>query len=205
MIVERIEDAAFGSDEALLPVVIRDATAGTVLTLAWANQEALRRTLESRETWLWSRSRSRLWNKGAESGNRQHVVRVSTDCDRDALLYDVQPAGPACHTGESSCFDDNPADILSLRALRQVLEQRRAERPAESYSTYLFNSGLDKILKKVGEEATEVVVAAKNDDDERLVEEVADLVFHLSVLLVERGIPLESVGAELRRRSGVSK
>jgi phosphoribosyl-ATP pyrophosphohydrolase/phosphoribosyl-AMP cyclohydrolase len=182
----------------LIAAIVRDHNTGATLMLAWMNEEALRRTEETSETWFWSRSRGELWNKGATSGNRQKVVDIKVDCDRDALLIDVIPAGPACHTGEYSCFGDGGSQ---LGALMHVLRQRKEDRPDGSYSTYLFNAGIDKILKKVGEEASEVIIAAKGDDTERVVAEVADLVFHLSVLLVEKQLDWSAVNAELQRRS----
>jgi len=182
----------------LVAAIVRDHATGATLTLAWMNEEALRRTEESGETWFWSRSRGELWNKGATSGNRQRVISIKVDCDRDALLIDVVPAGPACHTGATSCFDDRGS---AMRSLMPLLRQRNLERPDGSYSTYLFNAGTDKILKKVGEEAAEVIIAAKGDAKERVVSEVADLLFHLSVLLVERGLDWSDVDDELRRRS----
>lgn len=201
MIVSSSSDVQFGDDQALLPVIVKDGRSGAVLTLAWANREALERTLHSGETWLWSRSRAALWNKGATSGHRQRVLQVSTDCDGDALLYEVERSGPACHTGSESCFSDHGHDGIGLRSLRAVLEQRRDARPEGSYSTYLFDQGLDKILKKVGEEATEVIIAAKGDDHQRIVEEVADLMYHVSVMLVERSISIDALDDELRRRA----
>lgn len=182
----------------LIPAIVRDARSGAVLTLAYMNEEALQRTLDSGETWFWSRSRNELWHKGATSGNTQRVVHIAPDCDRDALVVSVVPSGPACHTGTPSCFAEVP--LPALDALLQVLRDRRATRPAGSYSAYLFNEGRDKILKKIGEEATEVVIAAKGDNRERLVSELADLVFHLSVLLVDEGIGWEEVEEELGRR-----
>jgi phosphoribosyl-ATP pyrophosphohydrolase/phosphoribosyl-AMP cyclohydrolase len=184
----------------LIPAIVRDANNGAILTLAWMNDEALKRTLESGETWFWSRSRQELWHKGATSGNTQRVVHIAADCDRDALVVTVEPQGPACHTGSPSCFADVPA--APLDALTAVLRDRYAVRPEGSYSAYLFNEGRDKILKKVGEEATEVVIAAKGDDRDRLVSEVSDLLFHLSVLLVDEGLGWEPVMEELRKRSG---
>ncbi|HVS32648.1 MAG TPA: bifunctional phosphoribosyl-AMP cyclohydrolase/phosphoribosyl-ATP diphosphatase HisIE [Thermoanaerobaculia bacterium] len=191
----------------LVPAIVRDARSGAILTLAYMNAESLQRTIESGETWFWSRSRNRLWKKGDTSGNTQRVVDIATDCDRDALVVTVIPAGPACHDGSASCFRNVPEptdrqDCLSstLQGLEQVLAQRRAERPEGSYSAHLFDSGLDTILKKVGEEATEVVIAAKGQSKERVVSEVADLVFHLSVLLVERGSSWNEVAAELEKR-----
>lgn len=185
----------------LLPAIVRDARSGDVLTLAWMNEESLRRTRNSGETWFFSRSRNELWHKGATSGNTQRVVDIATDCDGDAILVSVIPSGPACHTGSQSCFGDAPSRPFDLDPLMTVLRQRRESRPDGSYSTYLFNEGLDKILKKVGEEATEVVIAAKGDSKQRLTSEVADLVFHLSVLLTETGLGWEDVGAELAKRS----
>ena len=200
----------------LVPAVVRDARSGAILTLAWMNEEALARTIESGETWFWSRSRSELWHKGATSGNTQKVVHIATDCDADALVVSVEPAGPACHTGATSCFDVIPsgseesgrAEARDARddmfaPLMATLRDRYEKRPAGSYSTYLFDSGRDKILKKIGEEATEVVIAAKGESNERLVSEVADLVFHLSALLVDAGLDWADVGRELAgRRSG---
>lgn len=187
--------------DGLIAAIVRDYATGATLTLAWMNEEALRKTQESGETWFWSRSRSELWHKGATSGNTQRVVSIKADCDRDALLIDVEPRGPACHTGEYSCFGDQSNDRLDLRGLMDVLRQRRAERPEKSYSAYLFNSGIDKILKKIGEEASEVIIAAKGTDRERVVSEVADLVYHVAVLMVDQSIDWSDVGAELQRRS----
>lgn len=186
--------------DGLLPAIVRDAKSGAVLTLAYMNAEALRKTIDSGETWFWSRSREELWHKGATSGNTQRVVHIARDCDGDAIVVTVEPCGPACHPGAFSCFDDVPGPALDLARLLDVLRSRRAERPEGSYSTYLFNEGRDKILKKIGEEATEVVIAAKGASRERLVSEMADLVFHLSVLLVDEGIDWSDVGAELARR-----
>ncbi len=172
--------------------------------VAWMNEASYLKTLETAETWFWSRSRSELWNKGATSGNRQQVKAISVDCDRDTLLIAVDPSGPSCHTGAESCFGETTQSVEGLRSLETLhalLKDRRAQMPEGSYSTYLFNAGRDKILKKVGEEATEVVIAAKGTDPERLVSEVADLLYHLSVLLVDADISLESVDEELRKRS----
>jgi phosphoribosyl-ATP pyrophosphohydrolase/phosphoribosyl-AMP cyclohydrolase len=186
--------------DGLIPAIVRDHASGAILTLAYMNGEALRRTLESGQTWFWSRSRNELWNKGATSGNRQRVVAIAADCDRDALVVDVVPAGPACHTGAFSCFGDDKGARLNLTPLIDVLKSRLAERPEGSYSTYLFEKGLDKILKKIGEEATEVVIAAKGEGRERIVSETADLLFHLSALLVHQGISWSDVHDELERR-----
>jgi len=186
--------------DGLIPAIVRDAKSGAVLTLAYMNEESLRRTMESGETWFWSRSRQELWHKGATSGHTQRVVHIAPDCDGDALVVTVEPTGPACHTGADSCFADVPPPPLDLDGLMRVLRSRFAERPEGSYSAYLFNEGRDKILKKIGEEATEVVIAAKGQGRERLTSEIADLVFHLSVLMVEEGMGWEDVGAELRSR-----
>lgn len=211
----RLEDIKFDAS-GLVPVVVQDAGTREVLTLAYMNEDSLRRTLATRETWFWSRSRARLWHKGETSGNRQRVVRVRVDCDRDSLVVLVEPAGPACHTGEFSCFHsglEGAADEVTvgpeasllggaLRELSAAVASRRRERPAGSYTTYLFDQGLDKILKKLGEEATETVIAAKNDDAGALVSETADLLYHLLVLLAERGVAPDDVGRELMRRKG---
>jgi phosphoribosyl-AMP cyclohydrolase / phosphoribosyl-ATP pyrophosphohydrolase len=185
--------------DGLIPAVIRDAVSGDVLTVAYMNEESLRLTRESGETWLWSRSRNELWRKGATSGNTQQVVHIAEDCDGDALVVSVKPAGPACHTGAQSCFEGIPPRTLDR--LMAVLRSRFEERPEGSYASYLFNSGRDKILKKVGEEATEVVIAAKGDDNQRVVSEVADLMFHLSALLTDAGIYWREVEAELDQRA----
>ena len=211
----RVEDIKFDGS-GLVPVVVQDAGTREVLTLAYMNEDSLRRTLATRETWFWSRSRARLWHKGETSGNRQRVVRVRVDCDRDSLVVLVEPAGPACHTGEFSCFHaglEGAADEVTagreasllgsaLRELSAAVESRRRERPAGSYTTYLFDQGLDKILKKLGEEAAETIIAAKNDDAGALASETADLLYHLVVLLVERGVAPDDVGRELLRRRG---
>jgi len=197
----------------LAPVVIADATTGAVLTLAYANREALAKTLATRSTWLWSRSRNELWNKGATSGNTQRVVSVSVDCDADALLYRVIPDGPACHTGAASCFTATiPLDgaevapegagfATAVSALARTIQSRKAHPVEGSYTAKLFAGGVDRIGKKIGEEATEVVIAAKNADRGELVWETADLLYHALVLLAERGVSLDDVGAELSRRA----
>jgi phosphoribosyl-AMP cyclohydrolase / phosphoribosyl-ATP pyrophosphohydrolase len=196
---EILENARFGTD-GLIPAVVQDARTREVLTVAYMNREALQLTLERRETYLWSRSRQQLWHKGETSGNSQKVMKVSLDCDNDAVLVEVEPRGPACHTGAYSCFGVEPELEGVLRELYSVIEQRKEKRPDGSYTTYLFNSGLDKILKKVGEEATETIVAAKNSDSQRLVSETGDLFYHLLVLLVERGVTLDEISRELKER-----
>jgi phosphoribosyl-AMP cyclohydrolase / phosphoribosyl-ATP pyrophosphohydrolase len=196
---EILENARFGTD-GLIPAVVQDARTREVLTVAYMNREALQLTLERRETYLWSRSRQQLWHKGETSGNSQKVMKVSLDCDNDAVLVEVEPRGPACHTGAYLCFGVEPELEGVLRELYSVIEQRKEKRPDGSYTTYLFNSGLDKILKKVGEEATETIVAAKNSDSQRLVSETGDLFYHLLVLLVERGVTLDEISRELKER-----
>lgn len=183
----------------LTPTVVRDARTGAILTLAYMNEESLAKTRETGETWFWSRSRNELWHKGATSGNTQRVVHIAEDCDRDALVVTVEPSGPACHNGTTSCFPDVPP--LMLQRLETVLRDRRATRPEGSYSTYLFDEGRDKILKKVGEEATEVVIAAKGDSRDRLVSELADLVYHLTVLMADAEVSWGDVEEELAKRN----
>jgi phosphoribosyl-ATP pyrophosphohydrolase/phosphoribosyl-AMP cyclohydrolase len=205
-------------ERGLLPVVIQDAASGAVLTLAYANREALARTLREKATWLYSRSRSELWRKGATSGNTQTVVGVSYDCDADALLYRVVPHGPACHTGAASCFANEllaspPAPAAgpggesaapfarAVAHLREVIASRREAAPEGSYTAQLLGGGVDRIAKKIGEEATEVVIAAKNGSATEIAWEAADLVYHLLVLLEERGVSPDAVGLELLRRA----
>jgi phosphoribosyl-ATP pyrophosphohydrolase/phosphoribosyl-AMP cyclohydrolase len=187
----------------LVPAVVQDARTREVLTLAYMNEESLARTLETGQTWFWSRSRNELWHKGATSGNTQDVVSVTADCDNDAIIVLVNPAGPACHTGARSCFKvehSGATDTGLLHELYAVIKSREQERPEGSYTTYLFDKGLDKILKKVGEESAETIIAAKNEDREQLVAEVADLLYHLLVMLVARGVDLNDVRAELAQR-----
>ena len=193
-------------ERGLIPAIVQDAATREVLTLAYMNRESLARTLETKQTWFWSRSRNELWHKGETSGNTQEVVSLALDCDADALIVLVNPAGPACHTGAVSCFDTGtrqPALGPLLDQLYELIESRERERPAGSYTTYLFEEGLDKILKKVGEESAETIIAAKNEDDARVAAETADLVYHLLVLLVARGVSLADIAEELgRRRKG---
>lgn len=195
----------------LIPVVAQERASGEVLMLAYADREALRSTLDSGLAHYYSRSRGSLWKKGETSGHVQHVEEVRLDCDGDAILYLVRQEGPACHTLERSCFfraanagelvpAGNGGDMLSR--LEQIVRDRDETRPEGSYTTYLLEKGLDKILKKIGEEATEVVVAAKNEDNEELRNESADLLFHLVVLLRARGLPLAAVWKELDTRFG---
>src|SRR5690349_11757390 len=188
-------------ERGLIPAIVQDAATREVLTLAYMNRESLARTLETKQTWFWSRSRNELWHKGATSGNTQEVVSLALDCDQDAIIVLVKPAGPACHTGAVSCFDTGAQSLgLILDQLYELIASRELERPSGSYTTYLFEAGLDKILKKVGEESAETIIAAKNDDDARLTAEAADLVYHLLVLLVARGVSLADIAQELASR-----
>ena len=186
-------------ERGLIPAIVQDADTREVLTLAYMNRESLKRTIESGETWFWSRSRNELWHKGETSGNTQQVVGLVPDCDGDAIVVLVKPAGPACHTGARSCFDlKQDADLGALLSqLYKLIESRERERPDGSYTTYLFDHGLDKILKKVGEESAETIIAAKNEDAQPLVSEVSDLIYHLLVLLVARGVSLDQIREEL--------
>lgn len=197
--VRSVGEIDFTKGDGLVAAVVRDAGTGAALMLAWMNEESLARTLESGETWFWSRSRRELWHKGATSGARQRVVAIVTDCDRDALLIDVEPVGPACHTGERSCFGDEGSGALTQ--LMSTLRRRNEERPPGSYSTSLFERGRPAILKKVGEEAAEVIVAAAAEGRDRLVSETADLMYHLSVLLVSERLDWSDVFQELEQRS----
>lgn len=184
----------------LTPAVVRDANTGAVLMLAYMNDESLQKTIETGETWFWSRSRNELWHKGATSGNTQRVVHIAHDCDDDALLVTVVPSGPACHNGTTSCFPDAPP--LPLQKLIATLRDRYENRPSGSYTAKLFDQGRGKIAQKVGEEATEVIVAALNGEGrERVMSEAADLVFHLATLLVHEGIDWSEVEMELQRRA----
>ncbi len=203
-----IEEINFDK-QGLVPAIVQDAKTRRVLTLAYMNKESLRRTLEAGETWFWSRSRQQLWHKGETSGHTQCVEEISLDCDADALLVSVTPKGPACHTGAESCFFNTVFEANAqsgtdlgetLTRLYELIAKRQRERPEGSYTTYLFDQGIDKILKKVGEEATETIVAAKNDDREALVSEASDLLYHLVVLLVERGVSLKQISDELVKR-----
>jgi phosphoribosyl-ATP pyrophosphohydrolase/phosphoribosyl-AMP cyclohydrolase len=202
-------------ENGLIPAIVQDAVSKAVLTLAYMNKESLQKSLETKETWFWSRSRQELWHKGATSGNTQRIVSMRYDCDGDALVVQVVPNGPACHTGAYSCFagelldkttepeqaDTREQDRFAiLGELEELIASREAERPEGSYTTYLFEKGVDKILKKVGEEAAEVIIAAKNRSQEELRYEASDLIFHLLVLLREQKLPLDQVLTELQRR-----
>ena len=190
----------------LIPAIVQDADSGRVLTLAYMNRESLEISLEKGLTCFWSRSRQELWLKGATSGNYQHIQSVTADCDRDALLVKVRKDGPACHLGTDSCFEtpvfqtENGQSPFDLNSLYALLLSRKAEMPEGSYTTYLFQKGLDKILKKVGEECTEVIIAAKGGERAETIYETADLAYHVLVLLAELGIRPEEIRAELASR-----
>ncbi|MCI0182739.1 bifunctional phosphoribosyl-AMP cyclohydrolase/phosphoribosyl-ATP diphosphatase HisIE [Sulfoacidibacillus ferrooxidans] len=214
----QIDDSILRFDEhGLIPAIIQDVQTGQVLMLAYMNRESLKISLSTGETCFYSRSRKKLWHKGAKSGNTQSIRSAFYDCDEDTLLFQVVPAGPACHTGEVSCFigkedlereqtpwlttgdrGQRPTDILQL--LEQRVAQRAKTMPEGSYTTYLFTKGIDKILKKVGEETAEVIIGAKNRDASEVQYEVADLIYHLLVMLREQEISLDAILHELQRR-----
>lgn len=218
-----IEELKF-DENGLITAVVQDAATREVLTVAYMNEESLGKSLETRETWFYSRSRQELWHKGATSGNTQKIVEMKYDCDGDALVVLVEPAGPACHTGAVSCFSRNLlvhssdsyssenqmarsidqlaslSDFSVMLELEKTIRQRELDMPEGAYTTYLFEKGVDKILKKVGEEAAEVIIAAKNRDPEELKWEAADLLYHLMVLLQEQKLPLKEVLAVLNKR-----
>lgn len=221
-------------DRGLITAIVQDHHTNEVLMAAYMNAESLARTLQTGETWFWSRSRQELWHKGATSGNIQKVVDIRLDCDGDALLVRVDPAGPACHTGERTCFfqtaegtekkSENSREPkleqtavslvnvaamdlgIMLQGLYNLIQERQDQRPEGSYTTYLFNSGLDKILKKVGEESAETIIAAKNTDLEegrqQLSAEISDLLYHLLVLMVDREVSLQDILNVLKERTG---
>ena len=192
-------------ERGLIPAIVQDAQSGKVLTLAYMSRESLEISIEKGLTCFWSRSRQELWLKGETSGNYQHIVSITADCDRDALLVLVEKDGPACHLGAESCFADpvwesEERSAFSLDGLYALLEDRKAARPEGSYTSYLFDKGLDKILKKVGEECTEVIIAGKAEDRRETVYEIADLCYHVLVLMVQMGISLGEVRGELASR-----
>ena len=192
-------------EKGLIPAIVVDTNTKQVLTLAYMNQESLEISMREGCTCFLSRSRQELWRKGETSGNRQHIVSITADCDQDALVIEVQKDGPACHTGAESCFHnpvfDGPAPAgFTYEGLMQLLQGRKADLPAGSYTTYLFEKGLDKILKKVGEETTEVIIAAKDHDRANTIYEIGDLAYHVMVLMVEAGISLADLRQELASR-----
>ena len=205
----QIENLKFDSN-GLIPAIVQDLYSGKVLMLAYMNKESLEISIREKRTCFWSRSRQEVWCKGETSGNYQNIVSISADCDGDTLLVKVQKEGPACHTGNETCFfaplyeDEEIAD-MPMDSLYELIDGRRTDKKEGSYTTYLFDKGEDKILKKVGEECTEVIIAAKNNDNEELVYELADLAYHSLVLMVEKGISLDEIRAELASRHVVDK
>ena len=204
-----ISELKFDKD-GLIPAVVVDAVSGRVLTLAYMNEESLKISMEKELTCFWSRSRQELWLKGETSGNYQHIVSITADCDKDALVVVVEPDGPACHLGTFSCFE-NPVfesderHEFSYEQLYELIRGRKESPKEGSYTTYLFNKGQDKILKKVGEESTEVIIAAKAEDKKETVYEIADLAYHVMVLMIEAGISLEDIYRELASRHVIDK
>lgn len=224
---EEFSDQLFAKSR-LIPAVVQEAGTNQVLMLAYMNQESLNRTFETGYTWFWSRSRQELWNKGGQSGHLQRVVKISADCDWDTLLVEVEQTGPACHTGSHSCFfrplweeeirsalresgniseggtaAGKPANALmdSMEALYQVALERRKFPQEGSYTCYLFEQGLDKILKKCGEECSEIIIAAKNGENQQTADEICDLLYHLTILMVEQDISLDQIQEILSRRA----
>lgn len=220
-------------EHGLITAIVQDETTDEVLMVAYMNAESLARTMQTGQTWFWSRSRQELWNKGATSGHTQQVTDIRLDCDGDALLVRVNPNGPACHTGERTCFyrganeaaaekqssniqpsiqrAESPLAVVNVAAmdlgillqdLYRLIQERQDQRPEGSYTTYLFDSGLDKILKKVGEESAETIIAAKNEDRKLLSGEISDLLYHLLVLMVQREVSLQDILNELSHRAG---
>ena len=197
-------------EKGLIPAVVVDAVTKKVLTVAYMNRESLEISMNEGTTCFWSRSRKCLWRKGETSGNKQHIVSITADCDRDALTVSVIKDGPACHTGADSCFNEviyeneNEGEF-SLDALMKVIEGRKIEKKEGSYTTYLFEKGIDKILKKVGEECTEVIIAGKANDKAETIYEISDLVYHVMVLMIEMGISLDDIKNELASRHVIDK
>lgn len=210
-------------DRGLIPAIVQDDKTNEILMLAYMNSESLQQTLQTGETYFWSRSRNELWHKGATSGNTQRVTDIRIDCDSDALIVRVNPDGPACHTGEQTCFFRDANDTSQIAApvtgvslvnvesmelgillndLYKLITERKEERPEGSYTTYLFNNGLDKILKKIGEESTETIIAAKNGSKKEMSAEISDLLYHLLVMMVERDVKLTDILVELKHRVG---
>jgi phosphoribosyl-AMP cyclohydrolase / phosphoribosyl-ATP pyrophosphohydrolase len=191
-------------DKGLIPAIVQDFTTGQVLMMAYMNADALKKTSETGLATFYSRSRQRLWTKGETSGNTMKVIDIQKDCDADTLLLRVKPEGPACHTGNTSCFFEKEFILNEqfgfLRQLEDLLRKRKSDMPEGSYTSKMFASGLDKITQKVGEEAVETVIASKNDDDAAFIYEASDLLFHLMLLAVEKGIPFVKFVEELERR-----
>ena len=197
-------------ENGLIPAIVTDAKTKEVLTLAYMNKESLEISIREGKTCFWSRSRKELWRKGETSGNYQHIVSITADCDFDALTVMVEKDGPACHLGEESCFhnpvfESDERHAFSLESLMKLIEGRKTEKKEGSYTTYLFEKGIDKILKKVGEECTEVIIAGKADDKKETIYEIADLTYHVLVLMIQMGISLEDIHDELASRHVIDK
>ncbi len=192
-------------EKGLIPAVVVDADSKKVLTVAYMNRESLEISIKEGKTCFWSRSRQKLWRKGETSGHWQHIVNIKTDCDRDALTVTVKKDGPACHLGTDSCFNDDvyvndELTPFSLDGLMEIIRGRKINRKEGSYTTYLFDKGIDKILKKVGEESTEVIIAGKAGDKAETIYEISDLVYHVMVLMIEMGISIDDIDKELASR-----
>ncbi len=204
----KIEELKF-DEKGLIPAIVVDEGTGKVLTLAYMNKESLEISLEKKLTCFFSRSRQELWLKGETSGNYQHIVDIKADCDKDALVVTVRKDGPACHLGTDSCFNESliedAPEPFSLDSLMNLINGRKTEKKEGSYTTYLFEKGLDKILKKVGEECTEVIIAGKGDDKKETIYEIADLTYHVMVLMIEMGISLDDIHNELASRHVIDK
>ncbi len=197
-------------ENGLIPAIVTDAQTKKVLTLAYMNRESLEISMKEMKTCFYSRSRQCLWRKGETSGNVQHIVSITADCDYDALTVEVIKDGPACHTGSDSCFtntvfENDDTNVFSAQGLYELIKGRKTDKKEGSYTTYLFEKGIDKILKKVGEESTEVIIAAKAGDKKETVYEVADLAYHVMVMMVEMGISLDDIKSELASRHVIDK
>lgn len=204
-----IEDLKF-DEKGLIPAIVVDAISKRVLTLAYMNRESLLISMEKQRTCFYSRSRQELWLKGETSGNYQNIVSITADCDKDALVVVVEPEGPACHLGTESCFEypvweSDTLQEFSYQGLMKLIEGRKIDKKEGSYTTYLFEKGIDKILKKVGEESTEVIIAGKADDKAETIYEIADLAYHVMVLMTQMGISLEDIHKELASRHVIDK
>ena len=200
-------DSLVFDESGLIPAIVVDVETGAVLTLAYMNRESLQISIDEGRTCFWSRSRNEIWRKGETSGNVQHIVGITTDCDNDALVVTVRKIGPACHTGAESCFFGNvyrnstePGEPFSLNTLHEIIKDRKLNKKSGSYTTYLFEKGLDKILKKLGEESTEIIIAAKSGDKAETIYEISDFIYHALVLMSEMNITPDEVLNELASR-----
>ena len=205
----KIDELKF-DEKGLIPAVVVDAVTKKVLTVAYMNRESLEISMKEGTTCFWSRSRKELWRKGETSGHKQHIVSITADCDKDALTVSVYKDGPACHLGTDSCFNNtvfesDEREEFSLEALMKVIEGRKIEKKEGSYTTYLLEKGIDKILKKVGEECTEVIIAGKANDKAETIYEISDLVYHVMVLMIEMGISIDDIKNELASRHVIDK